>query len=285
MIKIGQNNIMTVSRLVDFGSYLTDGTDTEILLPRRYMPENTSAGDKIDVFIYRDNEGRLIATTEKPYARVGEFAYLKVKQINRIGAFLDWGLTKELLVPFREQKTRMREDSTYLVYVYLDNTTQRIVASAKVEKFIGNVLPHYDPGDRVKALVTEHVDGLGYRCIVDNLHYGMIYENELNVTLNLQQTVDAFVRHVREDGKIDLTAAGNARSREREIASRILSRLRSAHGQYLAVDDHSSPEEIREMFDCSKKDFKKALGHLYSHRNIVFCNGGIRITNASARRQ
>lgn len=266
-----------MKRLVDFGAYLTDGSTTEILLPTRYMPDNLAPGDEIDVFIYRDNESRLIATTDKPYARVGEFAYLEVKQVNKVGAFLDWGLMKELLVPFSEQKAKMRPGGIYLVYVYLDNTTQRIVASAKVEKFLGNVLPRYKRGDRVKALITEHVSGLGYRCIIDNLHWGMIYESDLSMPLVVEQSVGAFVRQVRDDGKIDVSVAGNGRSREHDAAERIIHLLNTSGG-YLPINDHSSPEEIRATAGCSKKDFKKALGHLYSERRIVLAVDGIRLT-------
>ncbi len=268
---------MLVKRLVDFGAYLTDGSATEILLPTRYMPDNLAPGDEIDVFVYRDNEGRLIATTDKPYARVGEFAYLEVKQVNKVGAFLDWGLMKELLVPFSEQKAKMRPGGIYLVYVYLDNTTQRIVASAKIDKFLGNVLPRYKRGDRVKALVTEHVGGLGYRCIVDNLHKGMIYESDLSKPLVVEQSVNAFVRQVRDDGKIDLSVAGDSRSREHDAAGRIMKLLKDAGG-YLPLNDHSSPEEVRAAAGCSKKDFKKALGHLYSDRLIVLADDGIRLS-------
>lgn len=276
MIKIGQTNELSVGKTVDFGVYLTDGSGTEILLPARYVPQGTADGDRIEVFIYRDNEGRLIATTEKPYASVGEFAYLQVKQVNKVGAFLDWGLMKELLVPFSEQKARMREGGIYLVYVYLDHTTQRIVASAKVEKFLGNVVPHYGNGQRVNALITEHIEGLGYRCIVDNLHRGMIYDSDLSVPLVLEQTVSAFVRHVRDDGKIDLTVAGNTRLRVSGLAGHIMKMLESDPDALLGLGDHSDPEEIRAILGCSKKDFKKAIGQLYREHAVSLSDDGIR---------
>ena len=254
MIKLGKFNTMRVVRLVDFGAYLGDPDDeksAEILLPARYMPEDLRPGDTIDVFVYRDNENRPIATTDEPYATVGEFAYMQVNQVNDIGAFLDWGLVKELLVPFSEQKAKMRPGGIYLVYVYLDDATQRIVASAKIEKFLGNVFPEYKIGQRVRALVYQHTD-IGYKAIVDNLHQGLLYENELFRPVELEETVEAYVKRVRPDG---------TRDRVDEISDRIIEYLRKPDAS--AVSDHLSPEEIRKLFGCSKKDFKKAVGMLY----------------------
>ena len=263
MIKLGKFNTMRVVRLVDFGAYLGDPDDeksAEILLPARYMPEELRPGDTIDVFVYRDNENRPIATTDEPYATVGEFAYMQVNQVNDIGAFLDWGLVKELLVPFSEQKAKMRPGGIYLVYVYLDDATQRIVASAKIEKFLGNVFPEYKIGQRVRALVYQHTD-IGYKAIVDNLHQGLLYENELFRPVELEETVEAYVKRVRPDGKIDLTLSSSTRDRVDEISDRIIEYLRKPDAS--AVSDHLSPEEIRKLFGCSKKDFKKAVGMLY----------------------
>lgn len=263
MIKLGKFNTMRVVRLVDFGAYLGDPDDEKsagILLPARYMPEDLRPGDTIDVFVYRDNENRPIATTDEPYATVGEFAYMQVNQVNDIGAFLDWGLVKELLVPFSEQKAKMRPGGIYLVYVYLDDATQRIVASAKIEKFLGNVFPEYKIGQRVRALVYQHTD-IGYKAIVDNLHQGLLYENELFRPVELEETVEAYVKRVRPDGKIDLTLSSSTRDRVDEISDRIIEYLRKPDAS--AVSDHLSPEEIRKLFGCSKKDFKKAVGMLY----------------------
>ena len=263
MIKLGKFNTMRVVRLVDFGAYLGDPDDeksAEILLPARYMPEDLRPGDTIDVFVYRDNENRPIATTDEPYATVGEFAYMQVNQVNDIGAFLDWGLVKELLVPFSEQKAKMRPGGIYLVYVYLDDATQRIVASAKIEKFLGNVFPEYKIGQRVRALVYQHTD-IGYKALVDNLHQGLLYENELFRPVELEETVEAYVKRVRPDGKIDLTLSSSTRDRVDEISDRIIEYLRKPDAS--AVSDHLSPEEIRKLFGCSKKDFKKAVGMLY----------------------
>lgn len=275
MIKIGQYNTLKVSRTVAFGVYLTDGSPTEILLPTRYLPESISVGDELTVFIYRDNENRLIATTERPYATVGEFAYLQVSQVNEVGAFLDWGIMKDILVPFREQKSRMRTGGIYLVYVYLDHATQRVVASAKVERFIGNVLPHYRRGDKVTALVTEHIPGVGYRVIVDNLHYGMIYENEIYTPVEVEMSLTAYVKQVRDDCKIDLTLGQPGENRISEVSEAVIKALENSPAGSLPVGDKSTPEEIKRLFHCSKKDFKKAIGHLYRDHKIILSESGI----------
>lgn len=267
MLKIGRYNHLRVNRLVDFGAYLDAGDEREILMPAKYFPHELNPGDEVDVFVYTDSEDRLVATTEHPYAEVGEFAYMQVADVNKVGAFLDWGLpAKQLLVPFSEQKVKMNPGFVYLVYVYLDDTTKRIVGSSKIEKYLGNVVPHYKRGDAVKALVYQHTP-IGYKCIVDNLHYGMIYENELFQNLEIEETITAYVKNVREDGKIDLSVADKSRTRTRDLATEIMDQLRMAGGE-LAISDHSTPEDIKARFACSKKDFKKALGKLYKERKI-----------------
>lgn len=267
MVKIGQFNKLPVAKEVDFGVYLDGGAGIEILLPARFVPEGTAVGDILDVFIYKDSEDRVIATTDVPYAKVGEFAYLQVSQVNDIGAFLDWGiLGKDLLVPYSQQKSKMRPGGVYLVYVYLDDASGRIAASAKVEHFLGNTIPEYTPGQEVECLVTGETP-IGYSVIVDNLHRGMIYSNETFRPLEEQETLRAHVRHVRPDGKIDLRIGGNARERVGSLSDSILATLRASGGR-IAVSDKSSPDEIRCHFRCSKKDFKKALGALYKEQRI-----------------
>lgn len=268
MVKIGRYNHLKINRMVDFGAYLDLGDDKEVLMPAKYLPDNAAPGDEVDVFVYPDSEDRLVATTEHPFALVGEFAFLQVAEVNKIGAFLDWGLqAKHLLVPYAEQKMRMRTGGVYLVYVYLDDATKRIVASTKIEKFLGNVMPQYKVGDPVKALVYEHTD-IGYKCIVDNLHPGMIYQNELHRPLELQQTVTACVKKVRDDDKIDLTLGDISQTRTAELAQLIIERLEHAGGT-LPLCDKTSPETIQREFGVSKKDFKKALGLLYKEHRIT----------------
>ena len=258
MIEIGKYQELRVNRLVDFGAYIgVPGEKEEILLPGRYLTEEMVPGYMVRVFVYKDSEDRPVATTEKPYATVGEFAYLSVKDVNDTGAFLDWGLTaKDLLVPYSEQRSRMRRGGIYLVYVYLDKTTGRIAASAKIEKFLGNVYPDYKVGQEVSALVIEHTD-IGYKAIVNNLHRGMIYSNEIFRPVELENTVKAFVKQVREDGKIDLTLNDRADRRTAELADRILEYL--GRDDAMPLSDKMSPEHIEMLFNSSKKDFKKAV--------------------------
>lgn len=279
MVKIGQWNTLAVSRAVDFGVYL-DGGNVEILLPARYIDGTLVPGQEIDVFIYTDSEDRLIATTQHPFATVGEVAFLKVKSVDRVGAFLDWGLMKDLLVPFREQRARMREGGVYPVYVYLDDASKRVVASAKIEKFIGNVIPRYHKGDKVRALVWRTTP-VGFSCIVDNLHYGMLYANETFLKLDPGMVVDAWVRRVRPDGKIDLRTAppASGRSRSEQLASEILEQL-AIRGGELPLADKSTPEEIKDAFECSKRDFKQAVGHLLKDGKIALKERGITLLDS-----
>ncbi|MBO5456249.1 MAG: GntR family transcriptional regulator [Muribaculaceae bacterium] len=274
MIRIGKYNTLKVVKLVDFGVYLDGGEGQEILLPAKYIESPLNPGDEIKVFIYRDSEERLIATTEHPYAEVGEFAFLQVSAVNRVGAFLDWGLTKQLLVPFSEQKVRLREGMVCLVYVYLDDVTKRIVASAKIEKFLGNKYPHYKVGDKVQALIYKHTE-LGYKAIVDNLFHGMIYDSDLYAPLVVEEMITAYIKNVREDGKLDLLVNGAHDGRVENLAGKILGRLKEEPDGFLPLGDSSSPEAIRETFSCSKKDFKKAIGLLYKKKSIVITPGGI----------
>lgn len=260
MVQIGKRNILKVTRLVDFGAYLDAGSGAEILLPKRYITSPLSPGDEVDVVVYTDSEDRPVASTETPLAYVGEFAFLDVVAVTKVGAFLDWGLPKDLLVPFSEQRSRMVQGGNYLVYLYADNASGRVAASAKIEKYIGNVIPEYANGQKVRALVFDRND-VGYRCIVDNLHYGILYDNEVYTPLRKGERIDAYVKSVRPDGKIDLMLGGRADVRTNNLAARIEKALKAAGGK-LQVSDKSSPEEIRQVFQCSKKDFKKAVGHL-----------------------
>lgn len=277
MLKIGKYNSLQVSRNVDFGAYLADRDGNEVLLPARYITVPLQPGNELEVFVYKDSEDRPVATTEHPFAEVGEFAYLQVTQVNNTGAFLDWGLIgKELLVPYSEQKMKLSRGMVVLVYVYLDNATRRVVASAKIEKFLGNRFPDYKLGDKVEALVYKHTE-LGYKAVVDNLFHGMVYENELYKPLEIGKAIPAYVKQIREDGKIDLVLSGGNDGRVDALMERILGRLKDQPGCFLPISDSASPETIRATFQCSKKDFKKAIGHLYRDRKIVITDGGIRL--------
>lgn len=274
MMKLGKYNRLKVERLVDFGAYMTDGT-SEVLLPACYIESPLSAGDEIDVFVYKDSEGRRVATTEHPYATVGEFAFLQVLDVNAMGAFLDWGLPKKnLLVPFSEQKYRLSRGMLILAYIYIDDTTQRIVGSTKIEKHLGNRYPDYKIGQKVEVLVYKHTD-VGYKVIVENLFSGMIYESTLYAPLVIGEKISAYVKQVRPDGKIDLILSGGDDGRIEALMEKIRCRLKNEPSGFLPISDSSSPESIRATFQCSKKDFKKAIGHLYRQRIIRLDDGGI----------
>lgn len=224
MIKLGQFNTLTVVKQVDFGVFL-DGDDYgNILLPKRYVPQNTQLGDDLDVFIYFDSEDDIIATTETPYVQVGEFASLRCVGVNSVGAFVDWGLTKDLLVPFSEQRTRMEEGKLYVVRVYTDNASGRIVASRKFNKFISDAQPKMQQGDKVTVLITDNTD-LGYKCVVDNQHWGLIYRAEAFGKLFIGKKLSAYVKHVRDDGKMDLSLQKPGKARVDELGDKILRTL------------------------------------------------------------
>lgn len=283
MIKIGKTNNLKVVKKVDFGLYLDGGESGEILLPKRYVDESMEVGDELDVFIYCDSEDRLVATTEKPLIEVGEFGLLKAVEVNRVGAFMEWGLQKDLLVPFREQSQEIHVGGSYVVYAFLDNATKRIVGSTKLNKYVGNRIPRYSEGDTVDILAVHKTD-LGYKVIVDNLFWGMIYNNDLFDPLSPGDRIPAYVKTVREDGKIDVTLRERGGERVFQLANRIMGYLRDAGGE-MALSDSSSPEEIKAVFQCSKKDFKKALGYLYKKGKILIADGGVTLSPSDNRKK
>ncbi|MBE6304544.1 MAG: GntR family transcriptional regulator [Bacteroidales bacterium] len=277
MLKIGQYNRLAINRMAEVGAYLDAGDGVEILIPSKYLPEDSAEGDILNVFVYTDTEDRLIATTEIPLIQVGQFAFLHVKDINpRVGAFLDWGITaKDLLCPFNEQRSRMNIGGIYCVYAYLDDVTGRVVASSKIEKYLGNVYPSYQIHEQVNVLVIKRTD-IGYQVVVNNLHLGMIYFDELINELEIGATLTAFVKKVRSDGKLDLTMKDTNGKRAHNIADDILDMLKSKGGT-IYITDKSSPDEIGLVFGCSKKDFKKAVGLLYKQHQIELVPGEIRL--------
>ena len=279
MLQIGNYNTLRITKLVAFGVYLDGGEGKEILLPTRYVPKDAKVDDEVQVFIYHDNEGRLIATTLHPKAVVGEFAFMRVKSVNSTGAFLDWGLMKDLLVPFKEQKMAMREGKWYLVYVHLDHLTGRIVASARVEKFLGNVPPEYESNQEVDLLVADDTE-IGYKVIVNNLHWGMIYHNQVFQRLEKGERLKGYVKGVREDDKLDISLQPLGYQKVDGISQRILEALQMKDG-YLPVHDKSDPEEIYSLFRCSKKAFKQAIGSLYKQHRIRIEADGIRLLPSS----
>ena len=274
MVQIGKYNTLEVLREVDFGIYLKGDNDEEILLPSRYVPHNCRLGDKINVFVYLDSEDRIIATTEHPYAQVGEFAYLQVKSTNRVGAFLDWGLMKDILVPFREQKMTMKEGYSYIVYLYVDNESQRIAASAKLDKYLDNVPINYIPNQEVDILVVQRTD-LGYKVIIDNLHWGMVYHNEIFTNIERGDKLKGYIKQIRNDEKIDVSLQPFGYEKIDALSQQILDVLKD-NDNYLPLSDKSPEETINKYFTYSKKNFKKAIGALYRKHLILILNNGIK---------
>lgn len=275
MVEIGKYNTLKIVKDLDFGVYLDGGDDLEILLPARYVPRNVKPGDEVEVFIYHDNEGRIIATTAKPLAIVGEFQWMECKSVNDMGAFLEWGLMKDLLVPFREQKMPMREGKWYLVYVHLDHVTKRIVASARVDKFLDNVPPVYEFNQEVDLLVADETE-IGYKVIINNLHWGLVYHNEIYRRLERGEHLKGYIKEVREDEKIDVSLTRLGYEKVEGIAGIILDALKVQNG-FLPVHDKSPAEEIYSLFGCSKKSFKQAIGALYKKKLISIEPVGIRL--------
>ncbi len=267
-MKIGEYNKLMINRFVDFGAYLIDDQDNEVLLPKRYLTGDEELDDMIEVFVYNDSENRPVATTERPFATVGQFCLMRVRAVNAIGAFLDWGLVaKDLLVPFSEQRVRMQAGRSYIVYVYLDPSSQRIVATAKLDKFLNKSLPNYYHRQKVDVLVAQQQE-IGYRVIVDGKFWGMIYNNELYQPVNIGEHHMGFIKQVRDDGKIDVTLAKIEKMRVDDVANSILEYLKQ-NGGSMSLNDKSAPEEILRTFNCSKKDFKKALGLLYKQHKVT----------------
>lgn len=275
MILPGRFNTLKVVKFVEFGVYLDGAEMGEILLPARYVPEVCEVGGELEVFIYFDSEDRVIATTEKPYAQVGEFAMLRVNAVNNIGAFLDWGLMKDLLVPFREQKMNMVAGRSYLVYVYLDPDSKRIAASAKLEKYLDNVFPEYQIGEEV-SLIVESESLLGYNAIINHLHRGILYHDELPGPLQKGQQLNGYIKKVREDQKIDLSLYRPGYAQVDGVSQNILDKLKAAGG-FLPFTDKSDAALLFDHFAISKKVFKKAVGALYKQRRISLEEKGIRL--------
>jgi predicted RNA-binding protein (virulence factor B family) len=275
MSEIGKINRLEVVKEVDFGIYLDGGNLGEILMPKRYVPEGTQAGDHLDAFIYLDSEDRLVATTEKPLAMVEEFALLEVVSVTQVGAFLNWGLPKDLFVPFREQRQPMEEGKKYLVYIYVDTNTKRIAASSKIEQYLDNIPVDYDLDEEVDLIVVNETD-LGYNAIIDNSHLGILYRNEVFQKLNPGDHIQGYIKKIRNDGKIDLRLDKVGYEKIGGFADKIMNKLVQNQG-FLPLTDKSSPEEIYKVFGISKKNFKAAIGALYKQRLISIETNGIRL--------
>ena len=276
MIKLGDYNHLTVVKSVDFGVYLDGGDEGEILMPSRYVPRGCKVGDKLEVFVYLDQDERPVATTETPLAKVGDFAYLEVAWINEYGAFLNWGLMKDLFCPFREQKMRMQKGNGYIVYVKEDEESHRLMATAKVDKYLSRERPAYKHGDEVQLLVWQKTD-LGFKVIVDNMFQGLIFDNQIFRELHTGDKLTGYIDHIRDDGKIDITVQRTGRQLTEEFSNILLNYLHD-NGGYCELGDKSPSALIADRFKVSKKVYKKAIGDLYRRRLICISDDGIRLT-------
>ncbi len=278
MFQLGQFNTLKIARRVDFGVFLTDGND-EVLLPKKNLTPEMEIGTEVDVFIYKDSEDRTIATIQRPLAVVGEFAYLLVKEVNTIGAFLDWGLEKDLLVPFREQDKLLEAGKSYVVYIYVDKLTKRIAASAKINRYSKNEEISLTENEEVEVLIFKKTD-LGYGAIINNIYQGLIYKNEVFTELAIGEKKKGWIKTIREDGKIDvrLQKVGFELS---DDAQELIMEALQKNGGFLALYDGSDPQLITKTLGISKKTFKKAIGGLFKFKLITIEEGGIRVVGAN----
>ncbi|GAA4271769.1 S1-like domain-containing RNA-binding protein [Aquimarina gracilis] len=275
MLDLGVYNTLEILRDREPGLFLGDEEGNEVLLPNKYVPEEFEIGDKIKVFVYLDSSERIVATTLEPYATVMSFAYLRCTSVSEIGAFLDWGLEKDLFVPFKEQASKMRIGSWYLVYVYLDEETNRLVASSKTKRFLDNSLVLLSPYDEVE-LIASHPSPQGWNMIVNQKYLGLVYADEIFQKITPGDQLKGFVKKVRPDGKIDLTLQRHGYRGIEPNAQQVLNELK-ASGGFIDLNDKSDPEDIKEVFQLSKKSFKKAIGSLYKARKISIEKDGIRL--------
>ncbi len=275
-IELGRFNTLKIVKEVDFGLYLDGGEEGEILLPKRYVPEHYAIGDELRVFIYLDNEERLVATTQTPYVQVGGFACLEVTWVNRYGAFLDWGLMKDIFCPFREQRQRMEVGRRYVVHAHVDDESFRIVASARIEHFLSKDAPLYEPWQEVDIMVWQRTD-LGYKVIVDDTFGGLVFRDEVFRPMHQGLRLKAYVKQVRPDGKIDIALQKPGYGNVEDFAHVLLEHLRT-NGGHTTLGDKSPSQDIYDTFGVSKKVFKKAVGDLYKRHLIIITPDGIRLT-------
>ena len=274
MIEIGKFNTLTIARDTSVGLFLTDG-EHDVLLPIKYIPRRFNIGDELNVFVYLDHEERPVSTTLKPYIQLNDFAYLKVNYINKFGAFLNWGLEKDLFVPFKEQATPMEKDKRYFVYMYMDEMTNRLVATSKTNKLFDNTELTVTENEEVELIIAGKTD-LGYNVIINKLHRGLLYQTSVFTELRIGDRMKGFIQKIRPDHKIDVVLQKTGFENIDPTIEKILQELRSNNG-YLGLNDNSHPEEIKTVLQLSKKSFKRAIGVLYKQHQIVIEEQGIRL--------
>jgi len=267
MVEIGKKNRLRIVKKVDFGLYLDGEQLDEILLPGRYVPESSNIGDMIEVFVYTDSDDLLIATTETPYVMVNECALLKVIEVNQAGAFLDWGLPKDLILPYSEQQNPVTAGQSTIVYVFLDESTDRLAASTKLGKFLAETSTWFKPEQEVDLLICGQSD-LGYKAVVNNSHLGLLFKNEVFTPLDIGKKTKGYIKSIREDHKLDLTLQLGNQNARNALSEKILAYLRNHEG-ISTLTDKSPPDEIYRQFSVSKASYKKALGGLYKQKLIV----------------
>ena len=277
MVKVGEYNTLKVLREVDFGVYLEDGAEG-ILLPKRFVPSETKVGDELNVFLYHDSESRLIATTQRPYGIVGEIVKLKAVTVTNLGAFLDWGLMKDIFVPKSKQQGIMREGAEYLVKIYIDEQTGRVAATEKLELFLSNDQLSVKEMEVVDLIVYRRTD-IGYVVIINNVHTGVLHSNEIYQDIETGKKFKGFIKKIRPDNKIDVVVGKPGYNKVEDEAGKIMRLLHENNG-YLPYHDKSDPEEIYSFFGMSKKVFKMTTGKLYKDRKIEFTKTGIKALEA-----
>lgn len=273
MIHLGQVNTLEILRETDHGVYLIDAEDNEVLLPNRYVPQEFKIWDKLEVFVYLDNEERPVATTDMPYIMKGDFALLRCNQVTDYGAFLDWGLVKELFCPFKEQAFKMKPGGWYLVHCYLDEKTDRLVASSKTNRFLDNRELTVNQFDEVDLIVS-HPSDIGMNVIVNKTHLGLIYKDQIFKDISVGDKLKGIIKKVRPGNKLDIGLGQIGYRNIEPNAERIMHELHDNSG-FLNLTDKSSPEAIKESLQMSKKNFKKAIGTLYKQRQIEIKSDGI----------
>lgn len=276
MVRIGQTNTLEVVKKVNFGVYLNALELGQVLLPNKVVPKDCHVGDKLTVFLYLDSEDMVIATTARPFAQVGEFAYLKAVATGNFGAFLDWGLDKDLLLPFGEQHKPIEEGRSYLVYVHINRADERIVASSKIDKFVDLMPADYQAGEQVDLMIAGTTD-LGYKAIINNQHWGVLYQNEVFKTLRFGQKIKGYIKQVRSDGKIDLQLQKGTKEELDHFSKLIINKLHKANG-FLPLTDKTDPNIIYAELGMSKKAFKKTIGGLFKQGKLSIDLDGIRLT-------
>jgi len=273
MIHIGEYNTLTILRSTDPGLFLGDGENNEVLLPNRYVPTEYEIWDKLEVFVYLDNEERLVAVTDKPYIKKGEFALLRCNAITKHGAFLDWGMVKELFCPFKEQAFKMKKGGWYLVHCYLDEITNRLVASSKTNRFLSNKELTVNQFDEVDIIVS-HPSEIGMNVIVNEKHLGLIYNDNIFGDLSIGDRLKGIVKKIRPGNKLDISLGQIGYRNIEPNAEKIMQELQDNSG-FLNLTDKSDPEEIKKVLQMSKKSFKKAVGSLYKQKQITIKEDGI----------